>query len=379
MTLKVLQLISGGDTGGAKTHIFSLMKGLQKFVDAKIICFIKDSFYEDALKENINIEVIEQKRRSDFSVADKIAKIVKEENYDIVHCHGARANTVAIFLRKKINVPMLTTIHSDYLLDFKDNFYKNLIFTPINKFALKKFKYYIAITENFKKMLISRGFAKDGIYTMYNGLDFSVEERKISKEKFLLRYNIDFKDKFIVGQAARLDRVKNVKMMINVANECLKTEKDLLFLIAGDGEEREMLEDYVRKLNLGENVKFLGYVKDNFSFFNAIDINILSSLSESFPYVILEAAMMKKPTIATCVGGIPEMIEDEVDGFLVDSNDYEEMAKRVLRIKNDSALRIKMGDAIQKKVKEKFSESAMANTQYRIYEDILRRENENHR
>lgn len=379
MTLKVLHLISGGDTGGAKTHIFSLMKGLKNLADTKIICFIKDSFYLDAVKQNINIEIIEQKRRSDFSVVEKIAKIVEDENYDIVHCHGARANTVAVFLKPKIKVPMITTIHSDYLLDFKDNFYKNLIFTPINKFALKKFDYYIAITENFKKMLVSRGFKEENIYTMYNGLDYDFENIIISKEEFLKRYNIEPKKRFIVGQVARLDKVKNVKMMIDAANECVKKDSDILFLIAGDGEEREMLENHVKNLHLEENVKFLGYVKENFSFFNAIDINILSSLSESFPYVILESAKLKKPTIATNVGGIPEMIQDGIDGFLVDSKDYKKMAEKILCLKNNLELKNKMGDSIYKRAHEKFSATAMAQTQYNIYKDILRRKNENYR
>src|SRR5699024_441992 len=156
--LKVLHLISGGDSGGAKTHLFALMKGFQReFSDriaAEIVCFIHEPFYDEAKALGIPIEIYEQKSRTDLKVMDKIADKINRENYDLVHCHGARANFNSLFIRNKISVPMVTTLHSDYLLDFKGNFIKNMIFTPLNVFALKRFHHYIAITEDFKEMLV---------------------------------------------------------------------------------------------------------------------------------------------------------------------------------------------------------------------------------
>lgn len=372
MSLKVLHLISGGDTGGAKTHIFSLMEGLKDIADAKIICFIKDSFYEDALKEGINIEAIVQKRRSDMSVVSKIANIINKEKYDLVHCHGARANTIGLFLKSKIKVPMITTVHSDYLLDFKDNFIKNIIFTPINKIALKKFDYYVAVTDNFKDMLVSRGFDGRKIYTLYNGINMTDEPNYVSKEEFLSRYNLSEDGKLIVGQVARLDKVKNVGMMLKVAKELKHLENKIDFLIAGDGEEIEELKAERNEMSLS-NVKFLGFVKDNYSMFNAIDINVLTSVSESFPYVILEAARMSVPTISTEVGGINELIRPGKDGFLVGVNDYKSMAEKIEYLYENQNLISEMGESINKRVKEKFSTKAMAEKQFEIYEDVIKR------
>lgn len=375
MSLKVLHLISGGDTGGAKTHIFSLMEGLKGIVDAKIICFIEDTFYEDALALGIDIEVIPQKRRSDMSVVKKISEIVNNGEYDIVHCHGARANTVAIFLKSKIDVPMITTIHSDYLLDFKDSFYKDLIFTPINTFALKRFDYYVAVTESFKSMLIGRGFDDKKIYTLYNGINMESDPWVIVKEDFLNRYNIDYDGKFLIGQVARLDGVKNIKMTIKTAHELAKTRRDILFLIAGDGEELEDLKKLAKDLNVEDMIVFLGFVKENMSFFNAIDLNILTSISESFPYVILEASKMKRATISTDVGGIDELIRDGTDGYLVKSDDYESLSEKIRYLVDNPAIAKDMGKSIYDRVKESFSTVSMARAQLEIYNDILSRRN----
>lgn len=375
MNLKVLHLISGGDTGGAKTHIFSLMEGLKDFVDAKIICFIEDTFYEEAKSNGIDIEVIPQKRRSDMSVVKKISDLVNDEHYDIVHCHGARANTIAIFLKSKINVPMITTIHSDYLLDFKDSFYKDLIFTPINTFALKRFDYYVAVTENFKSMLIDRGFNDQKIYTLYNGINMNSDPWVIVKDDFLKRYNIDYKGKYLVGQVARLDGVKNIKMTIRAAQKLSETRRDIMFLIAGDGEELHELQKLAKELKVEDMIVFLGFVKENMSFFNAIDLNILTSLSESFPYVILEASKMKKATIATNVGGINELIRDGVDGYLIESNDFNKLASRIDYLADNSVKSVEMGVSIYNRVKESFSTESMAATQIEIYNNILSRRN----
>jgi glycosyltransferase involved in cell wall biosynthesis len=340
-------------------------------VDTKLICLIEDTFYEDAKKLGIDVCVIPQKRRSDMSVVKKISDIVNDEHYDIVHCHGARANTVSMFLKSKINVPMVTTIHSDYLLDFKDNFYKDLIFTPINTFALKKFDYYVAVTENFKDMLVSRGFTEEKIFTLYNGIDMETPCDFVEKDEFLKRFSIDASDKFIVGQAARLDKNKNVKMTLIAAKDVLAKRKDVLFLIAGEGDELDDLREIAKKYKIDDSVKFLGFVNDKFSFFNAIDLNVLSSNSESFPYVILEAAKMKKPTISTDVGGICELITDGEDGYLVEVENYFELSEKILSLVENRDLCLSMGEKIYKKVEEKFSVKSMANRQFEIYEEIL--------
>lgn len=135
--LKVLHLISGGDVGGAKTHVLTLIRELQKTTPVKLICFMEGSFANEARQMGIGVIVMEQGRRYDLGVVDKIIHIIKEENYNIIHSHGARANFITRFIKSKINIPCVTTVHSDFMLDFKGNIYKHLIYTNLNIFALK--------------------------------------------------------------------------------------------------------------------------------------------------------------------------------------------------------------------------------------------------
>jgi len=339
--MKVLHLISGGDTGGAKTHIISLVKGIDKLIDAKVICFIKDVFYYDAKSSGINIEVFEQKGRADMSVIHRLIEEIEKENYDIIHCHGARANFNAMFLKRKVKRPLITTVHSDYKLDFKDNIYKNIVFTTLNKFALNRFEYYIAISDTFKDMLVSRGFNKDKIFTVYNGIDVEQKIDYISKKEFFDRYKINDQGETIVGIIARLDQVKDHDTFIKAAAFLLKTRNDVLFLIAGDGSDSKRLISLVEELGLKDKIHFLGFVKDQYSFLNAIDINTLTSLSESFPYAILEGALMRKTIISTDVGGLSQLIEPDENGYLIQVGDSEDLGNKINILANDKDINLK--------------------------------------
>lgn len=370
--MKVLHLISGGDTGGAKTHIISLIKGIDKLIEAKVICFIEDVFYDEAKSAGIGIEVYKQKNRSDMSVVQRLAKEIEKENYDIVHCHGARANFIAMFLKGKIKRPLITTVHSDYKLDFKDNIYKNIVFTTLNKFALNKFDYYIAISDTFKEMLVGRGFNRERIFTVYNGIDMKQELNYVSKKEFLDRYKINDQGETIIGIIARLDQVKDHETFIKAASYLIKKRDDVLFLIAGDGNDKKRLVSLVDDLDLNKNIYFLGFIKDQYSFFNTIDINTLTSLSESFPYAILEGAIMKKPIISTDVGGLSQLIQQDKNGYLIQVGDSEGLAEKIDILVNDKDKLKDMGENLYNKVKDNFSSDSMAKEHVKIYEEIIR-------
>lgn len=371
--MKVLHLISGGDTGGAKTHIISLIKGIDKLIDAKIICFIDDTFYDDAKAAGIDIEVYKQRKRSDMSVVNRLVEEIKREKYDVVHCHGARANFIAMFFKNKIGIPLITTVHSDYKLDFKDSMYKQLVFTTLNTFALKRFKNYIAISDTFKEMLVDRGFKSEEIFTVYNGIDMEQEIEYVSKEEFLGRYGIDYAGKTIIGIIARLDQVKDHETFIRAAAILLKKRKDIIFLIAGDGNDEKRLIALIDELGLSEHIHFLGFVKDQYSFFNSIDINTLTSLSESFPYAILEGALMKKTIISTNVGGLGKLIEQGKNGYLVEVGDIEDLSSKIDTLSSDKIKIKEMGENLYKKVEANYSSDTMAKEHIKIYEEIIRK------
>ncbi len=370
--MKVLHMISGGDSGGAKTHVFALLDALKKYIDVKIICLTPGVFYQDILKKDIDTVLIEQKNRGDLSIIKKIKKIIEEEKFELLHIHGARANFVATLLKGRIKIPVVTTVHSDYELDFTQNLYKKIIFTGINKIALRAVDYYIGVSDNFKAMLVERGFTPNKIYTVYNGMDYSVVKNDVGKEEFAEKYNIEYNENCTyVGIIGRFDHVKGHEIFIRGAAEALKENKNLRFILAGEGPLKDDLINLSKELGISDKVYFIGFLDNIYSFINFIDINTLTSLSESFPYVLLEGAGMKKATISSAVGGIVDLIDDGVNGYLFENGNYRQFAKKILSLSENKALREEMGELLYDKATTKFSNDNLAKSHVDIYNSIL--------
>lgn len=377
--MKVMHIISGGDKGGAKTHMFALLEELCKLADVTVVCLMRGVFYEEILEQsfNVKVELFEQKGRFDLSVVQRISGLINEGGFDIVNAHGARANFIAQMLIKHIDIPICTTVHSDYKLDF-DTLYKKLVFENLNVSALKKLRFKIAVSDAFADMLISRGFLPSDIGTVYNGMDFSKPVEAVSREEFAEKYNIPYDPECTyIGIAARFDRVKGVDVFIRAAAEVKRHIEKVRFIIAGDGEpeDKAALHELARSLGVGDIVHFIGYVTPIYDFLSFIDINSLTSRCESFPYSILEGAHAHKPTVAAAVGGIPHLIKDGVTGRLFPCEDHLSCADRFIGLCRDHELRAALGDALFEKASADFSNLALAKQYLANYEDFIRKFN----
>lgn len=370
--MRILHLIRGGDSGGAKTHLFTLLDELKKYVECEVVCLIPGIFYQEILEKDIKTVLIPQKNRFDLSVLKKLEKLIEDDNIDILHVHGAMANFIAQFLKKKLSIPVVTTMHSDYLLDF-DTFFKKIFFTSLNAWSLKKIDYFIAVSDSFKDMLIERGFRPNGIYTVYNGMEFkNVPKVVTSKEEFARNNGIKIEEGVVyIGIAARFDSVKGVDIFIEGAAKLYKKNKNVRFLIAGDGDLRDQLKALAESLGISDVIYFLGFIKDIYGFLNFIDINCLTSLCESFPYSMLEGAAMHKPMVASNVGGISSLVIEGETGYLFKASDTDEFSEKLQKMCESPQRRKEMGENIYIRATTLFSAQTFAKTHLKIYTNIL--------
>ena len=374
--MNILFLISGGDTGGAKTHMFALLDALRGKAGIKLVCFMDGVFYKEVTERDIDTVLLPQKSRFDMSVANSIEKIIKDDKIDVVHCHGARANFITAKMKKRIPCPVVTTMHSDYLLDF-DGFYRKIVYTGLNIWALRKMDYYIAVSSNFKKMLISRGFKPNSIFTVYNGMDFDTPFSFDEKDEFLRRVGIEPKEgEIYIGIMGRHDSVKGHDIFIKGCLEVAKKCNNVKFLIAGDREGEEPLRDLIEGTGFEDRFVFCGFVRDIYSFINVIDINTITSRSESFPYVMLEGARLKKPLVSSEVGGISDLVKDGETGLLFASENYEEFAEKLMYLIENPDERQRLGENIYERATSVFSSQNLAQEHLKIYASLLRYKNE---
>lgn len=371
--MKVVHIIGGGDTGGAKTHVLYLLNELSRHIQVKLICLRPGVFADEARDMGIDTSVV--KSGNIFSDIHKVTEIILQGGYDIVHSHGAKANMFSLMAKRRIGIPTVTTVHSDYRLDYMHSFTRRMTIGLFNSIALRFIHNHIAVSENFREMLINRKFNPLNIYVLYNGMDFSIPATNYSRSRLIEKYKLDIKDDHvIVGIAARLYPVKSIETIVRAARLVKNKNPKVKFLIGGDGEDRKRLEAMTANLDLKDTVFFLGWLDDPNELMSSIDISVLTSISETFPYSILEGAKFQKATISTCVGGIPDLIEHGKNGYLFEPGDVERFSELILELAADEHKRAAMGESLYKKALSTFSVENMARTQRSIYEDILEKQ-----
>ena len=277
----------------------------------------------------------------------QLKKFVLDGNYDLIHCHGARGNLMGALLKHTVKLPVITTVHSDYRLDYLGRPLSRLTYGTINTVCLRKMDYRIGVSDAMVDLLIDRGFAPGRLFSIYNGLDFSPRPVKVPKEQYLRDAGLPVEeDSVVVGIAARLDPVKDVGTLVRGFAKAHETCPNLRLLIAGDGQQRQELEALSRALGIENVCRFLGWISDVDSFYNAIDVNSLTSLSETFPYSLTEGARAGLPTVSSRVGGVPYLIESGVTGLLFPAGDVDALAEQLVKLARQPELRERLGRAI---------------------------------
>ena len=371
--MKVIHLISGGDSGGAKTHVHSLLQNLTRTIDVTMVCFMDGPFAQEA--RELGIRTVVLPGRNLLRTYHTLKRMIREEGYEIIHCHGARGNMMGALLRRATGLPVVTTVHSDYRLDYLGRPFSRLSYGTINTIALRLLDYRIGVSDAMTDLLISRGFDPDKLFTIYNGIDFTPRTSALGREEYFRSVGLEADgDSVVVGIAARLNPVKDIATLVRGFAIAHQSCPKLRLLIAGDGEQMDMLKKLSAELGVERQVCFAGWIADTDSFYHAIDINTLTSLSETFPYSLTEGARAALPTVASRVGGVPYLIEHGIHGLLFEAGDAEGLARCLVSLARDPTLREHLGQRLYQRAKADFSLESTLERQLTIYRTILRRQ-----
>ena len=362
--MRILVFYAGGDLGGGKTHILSLAKELSKVNELRLVCFRIGEMSKEAAEMGIDTVTVDQKLGFSKARAAALEQALSFKP-DIIHCHGSKANVLGILTKKKTGITVITTVHSDPNLDYMGAPLRNITYGNLNRIALRRMDYYVAVAGRMQNLLIERGFDPQRVFTVYNGMNFddAAEEKAVNVNPETLT----------VGIAARLNPVKDITTLIKAFAIAYGQDSRLRLSIAGTGEEEERLRSLVKELGIEEVTTFEGWISDIRGYFRKIDINVLCSLSETFPYSILEGACERVPAIASNVGGIPYLIKHEETGLLFEPGDVNTFAEEILRLAKDDALRKTLADRLLEKAKAEYSLDKMREDQHHIYEIIKKR------
>lgn len=367
--MRILHLNAGNETGGGMYHILSLLKKLNRD-DIILGVFEEGELLKRANEAGIQTVYFSNNTRLSLPLLNKIAAYIKEKNISIVHTHGPRANVYMTIIKRMASFKWIVTVHSNPMLDFLGKGLYGSFLSKLHVSAVKNADKVIAISDPFRRNLIDAGVNDSKIVTALNGIDFQEKcEGRLSRQDFGIG-----EAEMLFLKVARLDPVKGHDIALEAFSKIIKRRRNCHLMLVGDGEIKERLKSLTKSLNIVDNVHFLGYRNDVDLLYKLADVTMLTSLSESFPLVLLESAKAKTPVISTDVGGVRELIADLSLGWCIKPKNVSELVnsmEQAIFFKKKGML-THMGEKLHKHASTKFSLEIFADNIYNVYQSVAK-------
>jgi glycosyltransferase involved in cell wall biosynthesis len=300
-------------------------------------------------------------------------KKVKRFNPTLIHAHFGVEGVYAMELAKALKIPLVTTFHGfdattstkNLLLSKKPSWINYVLF---RKQLAKRGDIFICVSNYIRERVVKMGFSEDRTITHYIGID--THTIKPIKEKIDVPY---------ILHVARLVEKKGTKYLIRAFSLVLQKHKDAELVIIGDGPLRSELETLTKSLNVENKVHFMGIQPHSVvmewmkkaKIFCLPSVTARSGDSEGLGMVLLEAAALGVPCVATDHGGIPEAVIDGETGYLVPERAVGELAERLSYLLENETVRDKMGRAARIMVERRFNLQCQTQKLEEIYKSLL--------
>lgn len=318
----------------------------------------QDSRLEEFLRERaIDFRVLPVARAFSPALCAKIGEAAREA--DVLHTIGPKATVHAFLAHRGTRRRLVSTVHGWlYRGDPKERFHE-----WVEKQALKRYRAVVVLSRYYRDLLLRAGFAKDRVVHIPSG----VEADRIVPRDRAERLPAG---PFTVGMIGRLSEEKNYDMFLRAARAALDAGLDVRFLAAGEGPERARIEATIRSLGLAERFELRGYT-DPAEFFERVHALAVCSRIENLPYSIMEAMAWCRPVLAARVGGIPDLVDDGITGFLVPPDHFTELAHRIGQLAVSPARRAALGKAGRVRLEREFGLAASVKRHAEFYSAVL--------
>lgn len=368
--MKIIYGITKSNFGGAQRYVFDLATEAKSLGhEVSVMCGGDGPLVEKLKERNIKIITLPYLQR-DISLVDELRSLhfifrtLVEENPDVFHTNSSKMGGLGNLAARLAGVRKIIFTSHGWAF--------NETWRPWWQKALIKLFVWMTICLSHKTICVSKKTREDVLRLpliesrlpiVYNGIgEFALMDRATA------RRNLGIHDEniLVVGTNSELHPVKGLDIMLDAWQRFTERHEAILVMIS-DGELREVLEDYAQELGIADKVIFKGYMDNARQYLLGLDIFCMPSRSENLPYSLLEAGIASRPSIATSVGGIPEIIENGISGALVPPEDSETLFSTLMLLSQDKPLRDRLGSALNATVKEKFSLEKMVKETISLY------------
>jgi glycosyltransferase involved in cell wall biosynthesis len=385
-SVKVLRVIARLNVGGPALHVAYLTAGLaprgyDTTLVAGTIARGEESMAFVADAHNVHVETLGDLHREISPVRDlraivQLAQLIRRERPTILHTHTAKAGAVgriAALLARGARPPIVIhTFHGHVLRGYFGRV-KTFGFRTLERWLARTSTALIAVSPEVRDDLVGLGVAPASKFAVVRlGIDLPRRVENDDAQRREARRQMGLRDEaFVVGWVGRMTAVKRTKLVVRALQDLVARNVDAFVVLVGDGPDRDQLERYAHELGVIKRCLFLGYQKDVARFYDAIDALVLPSINEGTPVSVIESLAARRPAVATRVGGVPDIVRDGIDGFLVDADDGDALATRLAELAADPELRARMGEAGHARVIERYAVARLVDDVDKLYRSLL--------
>jgi glycosyltransferase involved in cell wall biosynthesis len=321
-------------------------------------------FIEHARHNDLNLLLLNQRAAFDPTLLWQARRHVRERGINIVQTHGYKSNVLGVFLRAFSRKPWIAFAHG-----YTDDNWKMRRYMDLDLWMMRYADRVIAVSNATAELLVKSGIQKDRIRLIYNAIETPTVMPSASPAAIKRQHGVAPADK-VIGVVGRLNPEKGQMIFLRALKSAIQTCPNLKALLIGDGQDRELLERYCLDNGLAEHVVFAGYRENIADYYQILDLLVLPSLSEGLPNTVLEAMSFGIPVLATRVGGVPEIIGKD-NGVMVPPGDPDALAKQIVELLRNDALRASLGAEGQRSLYPRFAPEHRARQIFDVYDELL--------
>ncbi len=384
--MRVLRVIARLNKGGPALHVAYLSAGLEErgyetTLVAGSLARGEGSMAYVAEQRGVEVVQLPDLHREisplhDLRAAHRLAGLIKHHRPHILHTHTAKAGAVgrtAALLAGEARPPIVVHTFHGHVLRGYFGPRSSAFFRMLERSLAATTTALVAVSPEVRDDLVALGVAPEEKFTVIRlgvelaeRVDLSPETRARARRMMGIP-----DDRFTVGWIGRMTAVKRTGDIVEAMKRLLDQNIDACLCLVGDGPDREPTEQLAHDLGIVERCLFLGYQDDVAPYYASFDALILPSANEGTPVSAIEALAAGRPVVATRVGGVPDVIRDGEDGFLVDPGDVDALADRLGRLAANGELAQRMGEAGRARVLERYSVSRLVSDVDDLYRRLL--------
>ena len=385
--IKVLRVIARLNVGGPALHVAYLTAGLaDRGYDTTLVAGSlargEESMSFVAEQRGVTVKALDALHReisplSDIRAIVRLARLIRDERPAILHTHTAKAGAVgrlAALLAGRSRPPIIVHTFHGHVLRGYFNRVATLGFRTLERLLASWTTALIAVSPEVRDDLVALGVAPATKFTVVR-LGIELDERVGTGDparRAETRRQLGVPEEgFVVGWVGRMTAVKRTDDVLLALRRLVDLGVDARLCLVGDGPDRDGLECRAHELGVAKRCLFLGYQEDVGAFYDAVDAVILPSANEGTPVSVIEALAAGRPAVATRVGGVPDVVRDGVDGFLVDVGDVDSLAARLAELAADPERRTAMGAAGRERVLARYAVGRLVDDVDRLYRSLL--------